>query len=561
MPQARFYTTEQISAHQSLTPEGYLLCLGVPLARTGIQLYAEGEVPIEAGPDGLIRVDRPEEEVFRPETIASFNGKTIVIEHPVDDGEPVDVNPENWQQFTVGSILNPRRGTGVEDDVMLGDLMFYDPKAIQLVRSGQMSQVSCGYDADYEDLGGGRAVQRDIIGNHVALVEAGRCGPLCSVRDDNSKLQGVKRMSSRQSYVRDLLSRAFRARDAEELEELEKEAGKKLGDSVNTQTESGNTGEGSSDPNGESLHIHLHQGGGEGSAGAGGSATGDEDPAGGAGAGGGGGGAEAVLQAILKAVTDLCAKFDMAMGAGGEGDSMGGEPAGRSSGWDPETMMSRPGEDGDLDIHHSADAEGEENFDPQENKRIKTGGFSAEAPPGAAGAENSGSRDRRRSGRDARMMRDSSSLAEAWQDTMALAEILSPGVRTPTFDRAAKGVITLDRMCKFRRRVLNAVYDTDMDMHNVLDNLVDSPRGYSPQASMTCDAVSHLFRAAAQVKRDRNNTMMGRDQNGGAGLPHGFGNTGFRASNPHEEASGIARLNQMNRERAAEVWGSGGAPR
>jgi uncharacterized protein len=558
MPKARFYTVEQIGNKQGVTPEGFLICYDVVAARTGEQLYAADEVPIEAGPDGLVRVDRPPEEVFRPETIASFNGKLVVVEHPVDGDGPVDVNPENWKDFSVGSLHNPRQGLGVEDDVMLVDVVIYDPDAIELVRTKRKTQVSCGYDAEYEDLGNGRGVQRNIVGNHLALVDAGRCGPLCSVRDDNRRVKGVTAMTAMtdmRSTIRDLLFRASRVKDAEELNDLEKEAGKRISDAVQTGTPSGNTGEPGSTVEGESLHIHLHQPGGEGSAGAGGSAgTGDDDPM--AGAGGGGGG-EDRLAALEKAVTDLTSVVDMICKALGVGE--GGEGAPGGEGGDgapmPHELMSNPEGDGTLNIQHAADDGGEERFDPQENKKIKVGGFGAEAPPGAAGSANQGSRDRRR-GRDAMMARDSSGLSDTWQDTMAMAEILSPGVRMPTFDHTARAITTLDRMCKFRRRVLNTIYDTDMDMHNVLDNLVDSQNGYSPSATMTCDAVSHLFRAAAQVKRDRNNMTMGRDT-GTSGGGYGATNRGFRASDPHAEATGIAVLNQRNREAADKIWGTG----
>ncbi len=42
-----FYTTEQISEHISKTPEGFLLCESVPIARVGDYEYSKDEVPIE----------------------------------------------------------------------------------------------------------------------------------------------------------------------------------------------------------------------------------------------------------------------------------------------------------------------------------------------------------------------------------------------------------------------------------------------------------------------------------------------------------------------------------
>ena len=76
--------SENISRRE---PEGYLLCLNVPVARTGVQEYLPEELGITeggVGPPGMIPVYRPEEEVFSPETIASFEGMAVTNDHPPD---------------------------------------------------------------------------------------------------------------------------------------------------------------------------------------------------------------------------------------------------------------------------------------------------------------------------------------------------------------------------------------------------------------------------------------------------------------------------------------------
>ena len=52
--------SENISRRE---PEGYLLCLNVPVARTGTQEYLPAELALPEGP-GMIPVFRPPEEVF-----------------------------------------------------------------------------------------------------------------------------------------------------------------------------------------------------------------------------------------------------------------------------------------------------------------------------------------------------------------------------------------------------------------------------------------------------------------------------------------------------------------
>ena len=162
-------------------PEGYLLCLNVPVARTGTQEYLPEELclpPSSAGREGsVIPVWRPEEEVFSPETIASFEGM------PVTDGHPPDgVDAGNIRVLQKGHAHNVRRGKGGEKDLLLADLIITDPRLIDAILREGRREISCGYTYELCPEGG-RYVQRRIRGNHVAVVDAGRAGPRVSIRD------------------------------------------------------------------------------------------------------------------------------------------------------------------------------------------------------------------------------------------------------------------------------------------------------------------------------------------------------------------------------------------
>ncbi|PIK75269.1 DUF2213 domain-containing protein [Pseudomonas sp. 382] len=214
----RCFAPERLSARQSVTPEGFLLCEAVPIARIGTLLYDESELVnedgplIEGGSGGLVTIERNADEVFRPETIASFEGKPVTLAHPEDF-----VNPSNWRELSMGITQNVRRGDGVENDLMLADLLITDARAIEDVRNG-LRQVSCGYDAEYEQLAVGRGRQTNIVGNHVALVERGRCGPRCAIGDSDTMSKKQKR-----SFA-DRIRAAFMSKDAEAAEALAKEA-------------------------------------------------------------------------------------------------------------------------------------------------------------------------------------------------------------------------------------------------------------------------------------------------------------------------------------------------
>lgn len=173
-----FYSVEQLGPQQSITPEGFLVVKSVPLARTGKQLYSDKEIPIKGDAQGKIIIDREPEEVFRPQTIASLQGKPITLDHPAED-----VNVENYHDLAVGHVLNPRRGTGVFDHLLIGDLLIHDKKAIEAIRNKLLREVSVGYRASYQETGDARGRQTDILCNHLALVKDGRCGPTCRIGD------------------------------------------------------------------------------------------------------------------------------------------------------------------------------------------------------------------------------------------------------------------------------------------------------------------------------------------------------------------------------------------
>jgi len=178
----RFYTTVNIGDTRALTPEGFLICKNVPIARTGEMLYAEHEIGLSGDERGIVRVTRDAEDVFDEKTIASFEGKPITIDHPDD----LEVNPENWKELSVGVVQNVRRGKDADEDKLFADLIVQDAKAIKLVDGG-LREVSCGYDAEYEQIENGRGRQFNIVGNHVALVKSGRCGNSCKIGDSKMK--------------------------------------------------------------------------------------------------------------------------------------------------------------------------------------------------------------------------------------------------------------------------------------------------------------------------------------------------------------------------------------
>jgi uncharacterized protein len=222
----RFYTTQRLGPKRSLTPEGFLLCEEVPIARTGEMLYGPGEVPVEPGPDGLIRISRTPEEVFREATMASCIGKPVTLDHPEDF-----VTPANFAALGKGSMLNLRRGAGIADDLLIADLLITSQDAIDAIQKDQTDEVSLGYEADYEQASPGRGVQRNIVVNHVALVEHGRCGPRCAIGDKEPEDMKTKdsKPAGKRTWM-DRLMTALRAKDEAAVQEAIEEGQKAMDD-------------------------------------------------------------------------------------------------------------------------------------------------------------------------------------------------------------------------------------------------------------------------------------------------------------------------------------------
>jgi hypothetical protein len=188
----QFFDTLTMDAPR-LTREGYLVS-EVRAGRTGIQTYLGSEIGI---PDKeLVRVYRPPEEVFQKDAIGSFTSLPITVNHP-----PQLVDSKNWRKHAVGytgeEVL--RDGGFVRVPIILKDA-----EAVSLVANGDKKELSFGYTCDFDPTPGKTpegeaydAVQRNLRGNHLAIVKAGRAGSECRIGDDN----GDKHMTTKTVIV------------------------------------------------------------------------------------------------------------------------------------------------------------------------------------------------------------------------------------------------------------------------------------------------------------------------------------------------------------------------
>lgn len=180
--------------------EGYRVYLNVPIARTGSQNYLGRELKKNPGylqdwnigDDEVVTVYRPIEEVTAPETLASFEGMSVLDEHPPDPQVLIDAVDE-YDGITKGHAQNIRAGETLADGEtsIVADLHVKHPE-LNMKVDGGIRDVSCGYRFLLGKDSEGRYVQTRIRGNHVAIVPVGRAGREVGIKDSDPE-QNLRR--------------------------------------------------------------------------------------------------------------------------------------------------------------------------------------------------------------------------------------------------------------------------------------------------------------------------------------------------------------------------------
>lgn len=166
------------------TGDGYMVA-DAKVARTGVQEY----LGIEVDRDGslglrdkqIVRVYRPEEEVFSEDAMRSYAYRPVTNDHPTEA-----VTAENWRRLSVGQTDGKvvRNGDWVQVPMVL-----MDAAMVAQVEGGKR-QLSMGYRCTLDATPGTTpdgvqydAVQRNLRMNHLAVVDAARAGPDARIGD------------------------------------------------------------------------------------------------------------------------------------------------------------------------------------------------------------------------------------------------------------------------------------------------------------------------------------------------------------------------------------------
>lgn len=153
-----------------------------PLSKVGIFDYSGAQIGAPADQaNRIFRVYRPAEELSRAETVDSFKLVPVINDHTMlgDGFTSTDDRPPSG---VIGQDVV------FEGDTLFGNVKIYGGTIAKDIENGK-TELSMGYRCRYDFTPGvwnGEAydvVQRDLRGNHVALVDEGRMGPEVSILD------------------------------------------------------------------------------------------------------------------------------------------------------------------------------------------------------------------------------------------------------------------------------------------------------------------------------------------------------------------------------------------
>ncbi|EMP93037.1 hypothetical protein VC87395_001756 [Vibrio paracholerae 87395] len=164
---------------RTYTAEGFLKVSG-RAAKTGIQEYYAHELGLTDRPhDAVVRVMRFEGEVFSQDSLDSYIGVDITIEHP-----DTFVSSETFKNSSVGLVTAAAR----DGDFVKVDMIVKDQSAIDAIHSGKV-ELSAGYSCHYEAAPQGASydfIQRDIAVNHLAITDKARGGSQVRLADSDA---------------------------------------------------------------------------------------------------------------------------------------------------------------------------------------------------------------------------------------------------------------------------------------------------------------------------------------------------------------------------------------
>lgn len=163
---------------------GWITIEDNPISKVGVFPYSGRQIGAP-DPDAIYYVFRPPEELSNPETIESFKLTPFINEHPATLLGNVNGLSTTDRKRVEGVIGEQVR---FEYPYLRANIRIYSNDTIESIQFGK-EEVSAGYRCTWEPREGVfegqpyQYVQRNIRGNHTALVSEGRSGPDVAIMD------------------------------------------------------------------------------------------------------------------------------------------------------------------------------------------------------------------------------------------------------------------------------------------------------------------------------------------------------------------------------------------
>jgi len=151
-----------------------------PISKVGVFPYSGKSIGADDS-DRIYNVYRPAEELSSDECVSSFKLVPFVDEHAMLGADAMPAEQKGVHGTTGEDVF-------FEGDVLYSNLKVFSDALANLIEGGKR-ELSCGYRCEYEFATGEYngveydAIQRNIRGNHLALVEEGRMGKEVAVLD------------------------------------------------------------------------------------------------------------------------------------------------------------------------------------------------------------------------------------------------------------------------------------------------------------------------------------------------------------------------------------------
>ena len=162
---------------------GFMEVKGSNISKVGVFPYSGAQISAELEADRIYMVYRPNESLADPETIESFRRIPFLDEHAMV-GDAEGTMPA--EQKGIHGIIT--ENVWFEEPYLKADIKVYSEHLKDLINKGK-TELSIGYRCLYEQTPGEYDsqqydfIQRELRGNHLALVDEGRSGPDVSVQD------------------------------------------------------------------------------------------------------------------------------------------------------------------------------------------------------------------------------------------------------------------------------------------------------------------------------------------------------------------------------------------